>query len=221
MTGPSLDLSLYLVVGSDSVGGQDLVDLVAAAVDGGVSLVQLREKVMPNDQMIAFAVALRRRLAPLGVPLIINDRLDVALAADADGLHVGQDDLPPPVARQALGPGRILGLSAGTPEEARTVAGGVVDYAGVGPVYETGTKADAGPAIGIDGLRRVMGLVEVPVVAIGGIQITTAHAVGASGVAGIAVTSAICSAQDPRSAAEYLKREFALGRSANARISSG
>ena len=181
---------------------------------GGVSLVQLRDKTASDDELTASARALRAVLAPHGVPLIVNDRLEVALAAQAEGLHVGQDDLSPAAARAALGPGRILGVSAGNPEEAAIVDPDVVDYVGVGPVYGTGTKADAGAAIGLAGLDVMTEQLSLPIVAIGGIGIETAADVMARGVGGIAVVSAICGAADPEAAARGLCQRIAEGRRA-------
>jgi len=209
MTGaPAFDLSLYLVAGSDALAGRDPTAVVAAAVRGGVSLVQLREKAMAAEPMIARARALKAILAPLDIPLIVNDRLDVALAAGADGLHLGQDDLAPAEARAQLGPGKILGVSAGDAAEAATVDPALVDYVGVGPVYPTGTKADAGAAIGLAGLTAMRRLLPLPMVAIGGIQAGRAAEVMACGVEGVAVVSAICAAADPEAAARALRQEI-------------
>jgi thiamine-phosphate pyrophosphorylase len=201
-----LDPRLYLVAGTDAVGGRDLLDLVSAAVAGGVTCVQLREKAMAEAEFIRLARALKARLAPLDVPLIINDSLTVALAAGADGLHLGQDDLPAKEARAALGPERILGLSAGNLTEARRVDAALVDYVGVGPVFPTGTKADAGAAIGLDGVAALRAYFTLPLVAIGGIQESNAADVARCGVEGLAVVSAICGAQDPEAAARGLRR---------------
>ncbi len=202
------DLSLYLIAGPEAVGGRDLLAVVAAAVQGGVSLVQLRDKTAADEALIEQARALKALLSPLGVPLIVNDRLEVALAAEADGLHLGQEDVAPARARAALGPGRILGVSAGDAEEAKIADPAVVDSVGVGPVYPTGSKADAGDAIGLDGLRALRALLPLPMVAIGGIDETTAAEVMACGVEGVAVFSAICAAADPRAAARALRRRI-------------
>ena len=206
------DLPLYLVVGSDAVGGRALTDVVAAAVDGGVTLVQLREKGVPFEQMVEHARSLKNLLAPRGVPLIVNDYLEVALASEADGLHLGQDDGDPQAARTALGPGRILGLSAGDPEEAAKVDPAIVDYAGVGPAYATGSKADAGDAIGLPGLRKLRACLDLPLVAIGGIDAGKAADVMTTGVQGVAVVSAICGAADPEAAARKLRETIEANR---------
>jgi thiamine-phosphate pyrophosphorylase len=211
---PGLDLSLYLIAGAEAVGGRHLLAAVAAAVRGGVSMVQLRDKTASDAAMIEQARALKALLAPLGVPLIVNDRLEVALAAVADGLHLGQKDVAPGKARAALGPGRILGVSAGDAEEARIADPALVDYVGVGPVYATGSKADAGVAIGLGGLGAMRALLGLPMVAIGGIDETNAAEVMACGVEGLAVVSAICGAADPEAAARALRRRIDAAREA-------
>ncbi len=209
---PDFDLSLYLIAGSDAVGSCSLLEVVAAAVRGGVTLVQLRDKSAPDAALIDQGRALKALLAPQGVPLIVNDRVAVAAACDAAGVHLGQDDLSPAEARRALGAGKILGVSAGTPEEMAIVDPDLIDYVGVGPVYGTGTKADAGAAIGLDGLADMRRLIAPPVVAIGGIDETRAAAVMARGVEGVAVVSAICAADDPERAARDLRAAVEQGR---------
>ncbi len=200
-----LDLRLYLVAGTDSVSGRDLIDLTMAAVKGGVTLVQLREKHRPRGQVVDLARALKDRLTGSAVALVINDDAEVALAAGADGVHLGQDDSDAAAVRALLGPDRILGFSAGDLAEAERVDRSIMDYVGVGPVYPTGSKADAGPAIGTQGLRELRAALDLPLVAIGGIDHAHAAEVMATGVEGIAVVSAICSATDPESAARALR----------------
>ncbi len=209
---PQFDLTLYLVAGSEAVAGRSLVDVIEAAARGGVTLVQLREKYMADAAMIELAREIKKILQPYGIPLIINDRVDVALAAGAAGVHLGTDDIGAARARAALGPDMIVGVSAGTPDEAAMVDPALADYTGVGSVYATATKPDAGPPIGIEGLSALKARIELPVVAIGGIGIGHAGAVMASGVAGIAVVSAICGASDPEAAARELRQEIDLNR---------
>ncbi len=211
---PTFDLTLYLVVGSGVTRGRPLDEVVAAALRGGATLVQLREKALGDAELVEVARALKGRLAPLGVPLILNDRVEVAKAAGADGVHLGQDDLDAARARAILGPDGLIGVSAGTAEEAARIDRGLADYVGIGPVYATATKPDAGPPIGIAGLAGLAAsLRPLPVVAIGGIGLREAAEVMASGAAdGIAVVSAICGAQDPEAAARSLRREIAAGR---------
>lgn len=210
----TFDLSLYLVVGRDALGARALEDVVAAALAGGVTLVQLREKDISDQALAELAAALKSLLAPRGVPLIINDRADVARAIDAAGVHLGQDDMDAARARALLGPDKLIGVSAGTPEEAALVDPAFADYVGVGPVYATPTKADAGAPIGIEGLRSLRAdLPPLPLVAIGGIGAGNAAEVMASGAAeGIAVVSAICRAADPEAAARNLRQAIKAGR---------
>ncbi|MFG1214092.1 thiamine phosphate synthase [Xanthobacter flavus] len=202
------DLTLYLVTDPRLVAARGLVATVAAAVKGGATLVQLRDPDAHGRALVEQARALKALLAPLGIPLIINDRVDVAVAADADGVHLGQDDMAPADARALLGPERILGLSVGTPAEfAASNIGidiGVVDYLGVGPVKATGTKKDAGAAIGASGVAAVRALTRLPIVGIGGIDGTLAAEVIRAGADGVAVVSAICAAPDPEHAARAL-----------------
>lgn len=212
---PALDLTLYLVVGSDAVGGRRVEDVVAAALRGGVTLLQLREKTMSDAEMTALARRLKALAAPFGVPLIVNDRIAVARAAGAAGVHLGWDDEAAPAARARLGDASVIGLSAGTAEEAARVDCALADYVGIGSVYPTATKPDAGAAIGVAGLRAVHALLPLPAVAIGGIGPSTAAEVMAgSGVDGIAVVSAICAAADPEAAARALRAEIDKGRAA-------
>ncbi len=215
---PDFDLTLYLVVGAEVTLGRPLDEVVAAALRGGATLVQLREKTLGDAELIDVARALKSRLAPLGVPLIINDRVEVAKAAGAGGVHLGQDDLDAARARDILGPDGLIGVSAGTAEEAARIDTGRADYVGIGAVYATATKSDAGPAIGIAGLTALAAtLAPLPVVAIGGIGPREAAQVMACGAAhGIAVVSAICGAQDPEAAARSLRREIDAGRNAAA-----
>ncbi|MEX8517542.1 MAG: thiamine phosphate synthase [Leptothrix sp. (in: b-proteobacteria)] len=196
-------LALYLVTDSQLCAGRALLDVVAAAVQGGVSCVQLREKALETRPFVERARALKALLQPLGVPLIINDRLDVALACEADGVHVGQSDMPVELLRRHL-PDAIVGLSVETLVQARSVPDGV-DYLGVSPVFATPTKLDTAPALGLAGLRAIHALSPLPLVAIGGIHADNARAVLAAGACGLAVVSAICAAADPQAAARELK----------------
>ncbi len=208
----AFDLTLYLVIGPDDVPGRSVAAVTAAAVAGGVTLVQLRDKTAPDAEMAELARSLQEILAPRSLPLIINDRIEVARDVGAAGVHLGIDDRPAVEAREALGPEAIIGVSAGTQEEADLVAPGVVDYVGTGAVYATATKADAGAAIGLDGLTALRRRLALPMVAIGGIGLSTAAAVAATGVEGIAVVSAICGAVDPEAAARDLRGAVDRGR---------
>ena len=219
MIGRSMfDPRLYLVIGSEAVAGRPVEAVAAAAVAGGVTLVQLREKSASDQAMADLARRLQAVLSRHGVPLIINDRIEVALAAGAAGVHLGIDDTSSAAARERLGPEAIIGVSAGTPEEAALVDPRLVDYVGSGSVYPTGTKADAGAAIGLDGLARLRALLPaLPMVAIGGIGQDNAEAVARVGVEGIAVVSAICGAADPEAAAAGLRAAVERGVAARAR----
>jgi thiamine-phosphate pyrophosphorylase len=203
------DLSLYLVLGAQDTGRRPFEEIVLAAIEGGVTLVQLREKDAPTRVQLQHALRLKALLKPRGVPLIVNDRVDVALAAGADGVHLGQDDLPPAEARRLVGPDMILGLSVGDRMEAAAADPALVDYAGIGPAFDTGTKADAGTGIGADGVARLRAEVALPSVAIGGIGPSNAAQLAGTGIEGLAVVSAICAAEDPKAAAQSIRRAFA------------
>jgi thiamine-phosphate pyrophosphorylase len=201
-------LRLYLVTDRDLARGRTLEDVVQAAVDGGVTAVQIREKDLEAGAFLREAVALRGPLHRLGVPLFVNDRADVALAAHADGLHVGQSDLPASAARRLIGPDLLMGVSVTTEDEALRAVGDGADYVSVSPVFITPTKPDADEAVGLEGVERIRRAVAgTPVLAIGGIDATNAGAVVAAGSDGVSVVSAIMSAEDPRTAARSLRAE--------------
>jgi len=181
-------------------------ELARLAIAGGAGVIQFRQKQGSTRQMIETArhmLAICRRHK---AKLIINDRLDVALAAEADGVHLGQDDFPLAQAREILGPDKIIGGSASSVEEAALCRAGGVDYIGLGPVYPTTSKADAGPAGGLDLLRRVSREFGLPVIAIGGVNAARAAEVMGAGAHGMAVISAVCCQPDPREAAAELLR---------------
>ena len=205
MTRPDFDLGLYLVTDRAALGGRDLFDTVGRAVAGGARLVQLREKHAATREFVELARGLAALVRPLGARLLINDRVDVALAANADGVHVGQDDMHPADVRALLGPDKIVGLSVTGEDEARAAQGLPVDYLGAGPVFATATKTDAGAPQGVAGLRRMAALAEAPVVGIGAVTAVNAAAVMAAGASGVAVVSAICAAPDPLAAARELR----------------
>ena len=198
-------LRLYLVTDRPLAMGRELEWIVAEAVKGGATMVQLREKDIDTRGFIELAKRLQPVLREAGVPLIINDRVDVALAVDADGVHIGQSDMPYEIARRLLGPDKIIGLSVENMDEVREANSLDVDYIGVSPVYSTATKTDTAPPFGLDGLREAVLLSRHPAVAIGGMNARTAPEVLKTGVDGIAVVSAICSAPSPREAAAYLR----------------
>jgi thiamine-phosphate pyrophosphorylase len=194
---------LHLVTDSALCGARGMLPVVEAAVRGGVRVVQLREKTLATRAFVERARALKALLTRFGVPLIVNDRLDVALACGADGVHVGQDDLSPEDVRRWL-PHALVGLSiehAGQLAEAERLP---VDYYGASPVFATATKADTAPALGLDGLRALRMRTSRPLVAIGGITEHNAAAVMHAGADALAVVSALCAAPDPEGAARRL-----------------
>lgn len=198
-------LKLYLVTDRPLSLGRPLEEIVEGAVAGGVTMVQLREKDAPTGEFVALAKRLKAVLAPLGIPLIINDRVDVALAADADGVHIGQSDMPYEDARRLLGAEKIIGLSVENFEDLERANALDIDYVGISPVYGTPTKSDTAEPFGLEGLRRAVAMSAHPTVAIGGMNASTIAEVMQAGADGVAVVSAICSAPSPRKAAEELK----------------
>jgi thiamine-phosphate pyrophosphorylase len=201
----ALDFGLMLVTDRALAAGRSLEDIVDAAVRGGVTVVQLREKDRPTREFLEIARRLRTRLDRSGIPLIVNDRVDVALAAGAAGVHLGQDDLPVAEARRLLGPKAIIGLSVETPEQAAAAEAWDVSYLGVSPVFATPTKTDTKTPWGLEGLRRLRGLSRITLVAIGGVNASNASGVLAAGADGLAVVSAVCAAPDPERAARRLR----------------
>lgn len=198
------DMSLYLVTDRPLSRGRDIEWIVEEAVKGGVTVVQLREKDCSTAEFVSIASRLMEKLKPLGVPLIINDRIDVALAVDADGVHIGQSDMPYATARRLLGNDKIIGLSVETMDEVVEANALDVDYIGVSPVYSTATKTDTLQPFGLQGLRRAAELSRHRIVAIGGMNEATVGDVIACGIEGVAVVSAIVSADSPCDASSHL-----------------
>ena len=197
---------LYLVTDRGLSQGRPLEEVILQAVQGGVSIVQLREKEASTRFFIEEAQRVKQLLAPFHVPLIINDRVDVALAVEADGVHIGQNDMPYPLARRLLGPRAIIGLSVETMDQVLEAEAYNVDYLGVSPIFPTPTKTDTLGAWGLEGLAEVRRVSRHRLVAIGGLNASNAAEVIRAGADGIAVVSAICAAPDPRRAAEDLAR---------------
>jgi thiamine-phosphate pyrophosphorylase len=212
MPARNVDYSLYLVTDRDLSRGRATLEIVRAAVTGGVSCVQLREKNCSTAEFIREALEIRDFLRSRGIPLIINDRLDVALAVAADGVHLGQTDMPYQMARDIAGADFLIGISAESLEDAIEAAGQGADYLGVSPIYETPTKTDTAPALGLSGLRAIREAVDIPLVGIGGLKRDNAASVIAGGADGVAVVSAIVSADDPQSAARQLRDEIDRGK---------
>ena len=201
--------SLTLVAITDAAprGVDDIVQRALACVRGGATMVQLRLKDADARTQVEVARALIAAL-PMGIPLIMNDRADLAIASGAAGVHVGPEDLPVAAARRVLGPDRIVGLSVGNDAEALEASG--ADYVGIGPVYATASKGDAGEAIGVGELERLAAACARPAVGVGGIDASNAAAVIAAGARGVAVIRALFSASDPEAAARSLRS--AIGR---------
>jgi thiamine-phosphate pyrophosphorylase len=200
-----MDPRVYVILDRTAAAGRDLVDLLDAVIAGGARMVQLREKTWPSGQLWPLAERLRARCRGAGVTFVMNDRVDLAVALEADGVHLGQDDLPPRHARPLLRPGMILGVSTHSVEQARRAQADGVDYVAVGAMFPTRTKPDfelVGPAL----VRAVRAEVRVPLVGIGGITPGNALEVIRAGADGVAVISAICAASDPTAATRYFLR---------------
>jgi thiamine-phosphate pyrophosphorylase len=205
-----IDLRLNAIVDPERAGGHDLADLARRCAQGGATLIQLRDKLSDTRAMVETARAIKKALAPFSVPLVVNDRVDVALAAGADGVHVGQDDMAVEDARRLLGRGAIIGLSIKTVEEANAAPVELIDYVGSGGVYATTSKQQKNAPIGPAGLARVIAALHaraktLPVCGIAGIDAGNAGAVIAAGADGIAVISALSLAPDPAAAARGLR----------------
>jgi thiamine-phosphate pyrophosphorylase len=205
-----LNLSLYLVTDRTLARGRSTIEIVAAAVRGGVTCVQLREKHASTREFIQEARAVKTLLdsQQTKIPLIINDRLDVALAVGADGVHLGQRDMPLADARRLVGKTMIIGISAESVDDARAADAEDADYLGISPVYATPTKTDTAPPLGLDGIRAIRAAVSLPLVGIGGINLANVAPVIRAGANGVAVVSAIVSAACPTTAAADLKQQI-------------
>lgn len=202
----SFDLSLYLVTDHSLALGRSLKEVVSEAAKGGVTMVQLREKEYTTKEFYEQAISLKKCLEPYKIPLIINDRLDIALACDAEGLHIGQKDMPYDVARRLFGKNKIIGLSVESIEDVLVANQLDIDYIGISPVFGTPTKTDTAPALGLEGVSKISKISRHPSVGIGGINRTNAADIIHSGANGIAVVSAIMSADNPQEEAEKLVR---------------
>lgn len=207
MSSAKLDLSLYLVLGSENCRHHPPEELAAQALRGGITCLQLREKVLPKDEVVALGKRLKALLEGSGVPLIINDSPELAAGIGADGVHLGAEDAGAAEARALLGPSAIVGVTAGTADEVKSVDAALADYAGCGPFYASPTKADAGAALGPKGFAILREQIPLPVVAIGGIAPGLAAAPILAGADGVAVVSALTGAEDPESIARALRQE--------------
>ena len=205
-----IDLRLYALVDPDTSGGREFDELAELVVGGGATLVQLRDKHGDTGVLVERARALKTALAPFGVPLLINDRVDVALACGAEGVHVGQTDMAVADARRLLGRNALIGLSIKTEEQAQGAPLDLLDYVGIGGVFTTTSKTTGTAPIGIDGLARVAGIIrsraqDFPVCAIAGITAENASQTIAAGADGVAVISALSLAADPKAAAAKMR----------------
>lgn len=187
------------------------MEITRLAIAGGADTIQYRQKSGATRQMIEIARNMKRLCSEAGVMFIVNDRLDVAIAAEADGVHLGQDDFPIPMARELLGEGRIIGGSAATLDEARKCLSEGADYVGFGPVYPTSSKDDAGPVSGIDILKQVVEIIPLPIIAIGGVGAENIPDVMRAGAHGIAVISAVCCQDDPEESTRALYQALNKG----------
>lgn len=196
---------LYLVTDEIQRCRYGLVETVSRAVEGGVTIVQYRSEQLSHEEQLREVLPLQAYLRSVGIPLIINDNVQLAVEIDADGIHIGQDDMPVPEARELIGPHKILGLTVTTPEQMAAVNTELVDYLGCGPVFPTITKDDAPPPMGVEGWAELARMSTLPVVAIGGLNKERTAAIRATGLAaGVAVVSHICAAENPTEAAKEL-----------------
>jgi len=202
-----MDLSLYLVTQRESISNQSFFTIIEQAVNAGVNIVQLREKDVSTREFIEVGRHLKLLLAPYNVPLIVNDRVDVALAIKAEGVHLGQSDMHPKNARELLGDEAIIGLSVETIEQSLEAESLPINYVGASPIYPTSTKLDTAPPWGIEGLKRLREVSSYPIVAIGGVKLHNAQSIRQAGADGIAVVSAIFNDPDPYQATQQLLKQ--------------
>ena len=204
---PEIDYSIYLVTDRDLMSTETLEEAVEEAIKGGCTLVQLREKECSSLDFYNTAVNVKKITDKYNIPLLINDRLDIALAVDAAGVHVGQSDLPCSVVRKILGDNKIIGVSAGNLKNAMKAQEDGADYIGVGAMYATGTKKDAKPT-SMEELKKIRENVSIPIVVIGGINKERVKDFEGTGIDGLAIVSAIIAKKDICKAAEEIKDVF-------------
>jgi thiamine-phosphate pyrophosphorylase len=198
------NLNLQLVTDRSLCRGRELLEIIRAAIAGGVNVVQLREKSCSTREFLELGRAVIAAVQPLAVPVIINDRIDIALAIGADGVHIGQSDMPYATARQLMGARALIGLSVESVADALAAEQFDVAYLGLSPVFSTTTKSDLAPPLGLQGVRSISAISRHKLVAIGGIDANNVHSILAAGAHGVAVVSAICAAADPNQAAREL-----------------
>ena len=202
-----IDYSVYLVTDRRNKTDEEFLNIIEEAIKGGTTIVQLREKTASTKEFYELALRVKEITSRYGVPLLINDRIDIALAVDSEGVHIGQDDMPADIAREIIGDDKILGVSASTVEEAKKAEMDSADYIGSGAVFPTATKDDA-DSVSKEELKEIVDSIDIPVVAIGGITVKNANTLKGSGIAGFSVVSAIMSAEDPKEASRKLKEIY-------------
>lgn len=202
-----IDYSLYLVTDHRNKTDEEFLNIIEEAIKGGTSIVQLREKTASTKDFYQLALKVKEITTRYDVPLLINDRMDIALAVDSEGVHLGQDDMPADIARKIIGDDKILGVSASTVEEAIKAQIDGADYIGSGAVFPTATKDDA-DSVSKEELKSIVDSIDIPVVAIGGITIENASELKDTGIAGFSVVSAIMSADDPKEASQKLREIY-------------
>ncbi|MBQ6139610.1 MAG: thiamine phosphate synthase [Methanobrevibacter sp.] len=202
-----IDYSVYLVTDRRNKTDEEFLNIIEEAIKGGTTIVQLREKTASTKEFYELALKVKEITSKYDVPLLINDRIDIALAVDSEGVHIGQDDMPAVVAREIIGKEKILGVSASTVEEAKKAETDSADYIGSGAVFPTATKDDA-DSVSKEELKEIVDSIDIPVVAIGGITIENANTLKGSGIAGFSVVSAIMSAEDPKESSQKLREIY-------------
>ena len=207
MSMKDIDYSLYLVTDHRNKTDEEFLNIIEEAIKGGTSIVQLREKTASTKDFYQLALKVKEITTRYDVPLLINDRMDIALAVDSEGVHLGQDDMPADIARKIIGDDKILGVSASTVEEAIKAQIDGADYIGSGAVFPTATKDDA-YSVSKEELKSIVDSIDIPVVAIGGITIENASELKDTGIAGFSVVSAIMSADDPKEASQKLREIY-------------
>lgn len=203
----NIDYSVYLVTDHRNKSEEEFLNIIEEAIKGGTTIVQLREKTASTKDFYELALKVKEITLKYDVPLLINDRIDIAIAVDSEGVHIGQDDMPADIARKIIGKDKILGVSASTVAEAKKAEADGADYIGSGAVFPTATKDDA-DSVSILQLKEIVHSVDIPVVAIGGITLENANKLKNTGIAGFSVVSAIMNAENPKEASKELKEIY-------------
>lgn len=207
MNKKDIDYSVYLVTDHRGKTEEEILEVIEKAIKGGCGIIQLREKTASTKDFYQLAIKVKEITSKYNIPLIINDRIDIALAVKSEGVHLGQDDMPAEIAREIIGPEMILGVSASTIETAVKAEKDGADYIGSGAIFSTKTKDDADD-LTKETLKEIVETIDIPVVAIGGITLENAETIKDTGIAGFSVVSAIMNAEDPQKASETLKEIY-------------